>query len=346
MGSTTLQPTNENMLKMLWTAKAKTNSRPTPPSISFAGQTVIITGGNTGLGLTCGEYMLKHQLTHLIIGSRSLERGEHAAAPLRKAFPKASIDVWALDMISYESIQAFVVKCNTLPRLDTAILNAGMTQAQWHINPSTGHEDIFQVNYLSTALLSILLLPLLKSKSPPNTPGRLLLIGSGTALSAPFTNRNADPLIPSFDDPKGWSAIAAGQRYSLSKLAGLMFLSKLADTVAAEDVIVNAVAPGMVHGTALHRDSPAGVRLVIMPILHKLLARSLEEGASTYVDAVTTKGKESHGSFLVDWEIAPFPSLMYTEEGKQTTDRLWHETVKEFEFAGARGILDSMGRRK
>lgn len=34
---------------------------------------------------------------------------------------------------------------------------------------------------------------------------------------------------------------------------------------------------------------------------------------------------------------------MYTPEGKKTTDKLWEETLKEFEFAGVRDILKSLG---
>lgn len=36
--------------------------------------------------------------------------------------------------------------------------------------------------------------------------------------------------------------------------------------------------------------------------------------------------------------------MMYTGDGKQAMERLWNETMVEFEFAGARGILESMRR--
>ncbi|KAJ4361015.1 uncharacterized protein N0V89_001584 [Didymosphaeria variabile] len=58
-------------------------------------------------------------------------------------------------------------------------------------------------------------------QAPPHTgrsePGRLTVVGSGTALFASFDNRKAEPLIPNFDDP--FSGLAAeGERYGLSKL--------------------------------------------------------------------------------------------------------------------------------
>jgi hypothetical protein len=36
---------------------------------------------------------------------------------------------------------------------------------------------------------------------------------------------------------------------------------------------------------------------------------------------------------------------MYTPEGKKATDRLWKETLDEFEFAGVRSIIDSLSTR-
>jgi hypothetical protein len=39
--------------------------------------------------------------------------------------------------------------------------------------------------------------------------------------------------------------------------------------------------------------------------MKSLLGRTLEVGASTYVDAAVVKGKESHGSYIADWEVKP-----------------------------------------
>jgi hypothetical protein len=37
-----------------------------------------------------------------------------------------------------------------------------------------------------------------------------------------------------------------------------------------------------------------------------------------------------------------FASFLYTAEGKVVTKRVWEETLAELEFAGVRGILESM----
>lgn len=40
--------------------------------------------------------------------------------------------------------------------------------------------------------------------------------------------------------------------------------------------------------------------------------------------------------------IFSFNSMMYTPSGKQTTERLWEETLDELDFAGVRSITKSL----
>lgn len=302
-----MTPLGDAPMKLFIKSQFHTKSRPIPSSTSFAEQTVIVTGSNSGIGLATCKAMLDHNLIHLVMAVRTITKGEAAAAPLRKAYPKARIDIWALDMSSYNSIQSFVRRCTTeLPRLDRAILNAGITQEAFkRCDGPDGHEEIFQVNYLSTALLAILLLPILKPGNNSSTrgPGRLTIVSSGLGLISKFPNRDAAPLIPSFDDPAGWGVAAASERYNTSKTLVLMLVQKLGEIISSEDVIINAVDPGMVGGSGLHSNVSVPVRAV-MGIMKAIAARSLKEGASTYVDAVAVKQEESHGSFIMDWNTS------------------------------------------
>jgi short-subunit dehydrogenase involved in D-alanine esterification of teichoic acids len=51
-------------------------------------------------------------------------------------------------MLSYDSITAFAERAKTLEHLNIAILNAGIMKQTHAINPSTGHEESIQVNFL------------------------------------------------------------------------------------------------------------------------------------------------------------------------------------------------------
>lgn len=273
------------------------------PNTSLSGKTAIITGGNTGLGYEAGLQLLGLRLSRLILAVRSLEKGEAAAAKLRQLNPKASVEVWQLDMSSYESIQAFARQVeNQLSRIDIVILNAGLIKLNFTTVKSTGHQETVQVNYLSTMLLAVLLLPILKAKGPPGgQPAHLTIVSAALTLAAKFPNRESNPLLPSFDDPKTFDS---SEHYNSSKLLAHMFLSELVDYVSADDVIVNLADPAWCKGTEFVRDA-TGVVKVGAKLFAALTGRTQQVGASCYVDAVVNKGKESHGCFLMSWQIHP-----------------------------------------
>jgi NAD(P)-dependent dehydrogenase (short-subunit alcohol dehydrogenase family) len=272
------------------------------PNTSLSENTAIVTGSNTGLGYETALQLLGLKLSHLILAVRSLDKGDEAAAKLRKLYPKASIKVWQLDMSSYDSIQAFARRVETkLSRIDIVILNAGVIKLNFTTVKSTGHQETVQVNYLSTALLAILLLPILKAKGPPNNkPAHLTIVSAALTLNAKFPNRHANPLLSSFDDPKQFSR---DEHYNSSKLMAHMFLWKLVDYVSADDVIVNLADPAWVRGTELVRDVKGPMKMGVK--LFGTLGRTPKVGASCFVDAVVNKGKQSHGCFLMSWQIHP-----------------------------------------
>lgn len=272
------------------------------PGTSLSGKTAIISGSNTGLGYEAAIQLLGLKLSHLILAVRSVEKGETAAAKLRHLHPKPKIEVWQLDMSLYDSIKAFASRVkSTLARIDIVILNAGVIGLNFKIVESTGHEETLQVNYLSTVLLTILLLPILKAKRPPGSePLHLTIVNAALSLAAKFPNRDANPILPSFDDPK---AFDQQENYNSSKLLAHMFLWRLVDYVSANDVIVNLADPAWCKGTELTRDVKGGMKVGLK--LFSLLGRTPQVGASCFVDAVVNKGKESHGCFLMSWKIHP-----------------------------------------
>ena len=108
---------------------------------------------------------------------------------------------------------------------------------------------MLQVNYLSTALLAILILPVLKSSSTKHSsgPGRLTIVGSNLSLTEPFLPTDKDPLLAWFDaadNAKSWGLVAAQHRQATVKILGLMLTQKLGELVDPDLVIVNTVDPG------------------------------------------------------------------------------------------------------
>lgn len=265
-----------------------------PKDVDLAGKVALVTGCTGGLGLEASRQLLKCGLSGLIMAVRSTDKGEKLAAELRLKHPEADIQVWFLEMESYDSIQALARRASELPRLDIAILNARIQAAYFTTVPATGHEKYIQVNYLSTALLAILLLLVLSG-----APGRLTIVSSGTARGAALPPTR--PVLPALDDPRNFNPVG---RYAVSKLLGHLFVMELMRRVDADRVVVNLVDPGLVKNTDLQRGAPAVVAAAFY-CMKALLGRSVPVGASTYVDAVAVKGKESHGCFVSSWKISP-----------------------------------------
>ncbi|KAI1801973.1 NAD(P)-binding protein [Daldinia bambusicola] len=317
--------------------------KPVPEGINVSGQTAIVTGSNSGLGFEAARQLFQLGLTHLIMGVRSQARGDAAADKLRKEFPESTISVWLVDMESYDSITAFAKKCETLPRIDIVILNAGLRCDNFTAVKSTGHEKTFQVNYLSTVLLAILLLPVLKSKklsSNSSSPPRLSIVTSDTAYWA--DPLKAGPVLPQFDIPEEFKSMRS---YPRSKLLQIYFVSKLAEEINADDVIVNTSNPGFCRGTNFGDGAVMSfIRSLTFWVFQNLNGRTGESGASAVVDGVVAKGKESHGSYVSDWGIRPYPEVLYTKEGQDIRERVWEETLEELNFAGASRIIEEMKR--
>lgn len=315
--------------------------RPKPIKADLSGQTAIITGANIGLGFETGRQLLGLGLSRLILAVRSQSKGDAAAAKLRGEHPSAKIEVWLLDMNSYASIHAFVKRCvgDELQRVDMAILNAGINTPSFTKNEQTGYETTFQVNYLSTALLSILLLPVLWEKKAPGKPARLSVIGSDTQYWASIDPAGG-PILPRLAAPGEYDGMT---QYSKTKFLLTGFIAKLAENVNPDEVIVNTVNPGMTASTDISKGEQ--VSLAWRTFL-RVAGRSLEWGADTYVDGVVVKGKETHGSFVSDWAIKPFPAIYYTEEGIKLRDRLWEETMEELNFAGVSSIVSKLAQSR
>ncbi|ETS74413.1 hypothetical protein PFICI_14279 [Pestalotiopsis fici W106-1] len=315
--------------------------QPVPAGTSLAGQTAIITGANVGLGLESSRQLLALGLSTLIVAVRSQHKGDEAAKGLKASHPNARIEVWLVDMESYDSVQNFAKRCDKdLDRIDIVILNAGLQSPVFQRVAATGHDQVLQVNYFSTALLAILLLPIMKAKRQrADSPPVLSVVSSDTAYWA--TLETDRPVTAQLNREDGYTGM---NQYKGTKLLEMLFVAKLAEQVDANEVIVNLANPGFTAGTAFGRNSSGNswASHVMSTVFRVVLARTIEAGASNYVDAAVVKGKGSHGSFCSDWDIRPYPPLMYTDDGQKIKERLWEETMEELNFAGVSSIIQSL----
>lgn len=268
---------------------------------SLKDHVAVVTGANVGLGLEAARQLLARGLSHLVLGVRSQMKGDAAAAGLRRDFPAAKVSVWIVDMESYSSVQAFAERCggDELPRIDYVILNAGLITTESTMNEATGREVTLLVNFLSTVLLTVLLVPVLKAKKKATgKPTVLSVVSTDLVWSTDVPAHQ--PVLPPFQDPKAMGGMA---KYRMSKILLTLFVARLAaEYVSPEDVVINMSNPGACKGTDFFRGGGVVVKAV-MGVMQALIARTAEAGASNYIDAVLSYGSESHGGFVSDWAV-------------------------------------------
>lgn len=174
---------------------------PPSPTKDFSGQTIIVTGSNTGLGLEAARHFSRLNAAFIILAVRNREKGEKAKKFILESTGKTkdSIEVWDLDMQSYESIKAFCARATDLPRLDVVVENAGIVTKYFKIVAS--YESIITTNVIGTFLLALGLLPKLKQTSLEfNTLPRLSIVASDVHFIANFAERNSEDIFAALND--------------------------------------------------------------------------------------------------------------------------------------------------
>ncbi|MEO7124482.1 MAG: SDR family NAD(P)-dependent oxidoreductase [Lacisediminihabitans sp.] len=246
--------------------------------------TVIVTGGNSGLGYECAKNIaLNDQSLHIVLACRSMSRGGAAAAMLRAETGNLNVSAMELDLASLASVRMFCTSfaaANT-PPLSAVVCNAGISAAGVPASPQTadGFEMIFGVNHLGHFLLTNLLLNQMGDGS------RIIFVTSDLHNPPAFF-----PVKVTYDNA---SAIASGHagmlQYCTSKLCNIYCayeMDRRVTTNTDRHVTVNAFNPGAMSDTGFSRPTGnafvrAAVRVVggIMGALIGKHSTSIESGA-------------------------------------------------------------------
>ncbi|RYP03792.1 hypothetical protein DL764_004904 [Monosporascus ibericus] len=315
-----------------------------PQNVHLGGKAAIVTGSNAGIGLECARQLLDLGTSKLIIAVRDESRGHAARANLlsgRSAHPDDTVEVWKLDLQSYDSIAAFAERTRSLERLDIVVLNAGVMKQRFDLNPSTGHEETIQVNVLSTALLIILLLPVLKAKNSPDQPGRVAMVSSDGASWAKFEEKNSTPLLAALDKRETFGPV---DRYSTSKLLNQLFVTELTKRVPSSVALITLPSPGLCYGTSLGQLPGGSIVDSIVSVLKRIVGRPPSIGARSVIDGVVQHGSEAHGEYLEDCKLQPKAPLVYAPEGDRLAKALWDEVMAELSFANVEDIIQGLGK--
>jgi dehydrogenase/reductase SDR family protein 12 len=273
-------------------------------SLDITGKTVVITGGNSGLGLVTANALVRIGASVRIV-ARDAARGAAAVEEL-DALGRAPAGLDVADLSSLDDVRRLAAELREREtRLDVLVHNAGALLAE-RTESADGHEMTFATMVLGPFLLTSELLPLLRA-----TPGgaRVLWIASGGMYTQSL---DVDALEMGDDDYSGTTA------YARAKRAQVVLAEGWGKRLRADRIAVHAMHPGWADTPGLETGLP-GFRTLLGPIL-----RSPEEGADTIVwlAAAEEPGRLT-GKFWLDRAPRSTTKLVPSGATAEEREKLW-----------------------
>jgi NAD(P)-dependent dehydrogenase (short-subunit alcohol dehydrogenase family) len=270
------------------------------------GKTVLITGGNSGIGRETAVALAQAGAT-VAFTSRDSAKGEVAAADIRER-SGADVTLLSLDLASFASIRACAAAfLERYEELDVLINNAGLILSE-RTETKDGFETTFGVNHLGHFLLTQLLLDRVKASAP----ARIINVASRAHR---FARNGLD-----FDDLQMAKGYGGMQAYGRAKLANIYFTRELARRLEGTGVTANAVHPGTV-ATGFARDGDVRALFSWLVVLAKPFLRSPEKGAETSIYLASSPEVEGvTGKYFVDSHEAEPTAIALDDNAAR---RLW-----------------------
>jgi NAD(P)-dependent dehydrogenase (short-subunit alcohol dehydrogenase family) len=215
---------------------------------SFAGRTAVVTGGSRGVGYMIAEGLLRAGAAEVIISSRKADVCEQAVQTLSRFGRCRAVPA---DLSTPEGVATLAAGVADISALHLLVNNAGATWgAPVDEYPDSGWDRVLNTNVDGVFRLTVALLDKLRAAASSGAdagagpdPARVINIGSVDGIRPPAMESYA---------------------YSTSKAAVHMLTRHLAKRLAAEQITVNAIAPGPFESkmTAFMLEAPEAREIV------------------------------------------------------------------------------------
>lgn len=231
---------------------------------SLTGKTVVITGGNSGIGFEAALAMVRRGAT-VILACRNADKAEDAAKRILEAVATTdghgTVATMALDVSSLESVRTFAAEFRAAhSELNILINNAGVMAVPFSLSVD-GHERQFATNHLGHFALTAQLLDLLKA----GAPSRVISVSSHAHRDGRVVPTNRIMIA----DEKNYNSATM---YGQSKLYNLLFAKELGRRLEAQGVTgVRSIAchPGLTRTNLT--DSPSTENGFFMRAIWKVM---------------------------------------------------------------------------
>jgi NAD(P)-dependent dehydrogenase (short-subunit alcohol dehydrogenase family) len=273
-------------------------------------KTVIVTGGNAGIGYETALGIAKLGATTYII-SRDETKAKAAVEQLKAESHNLAIDYFIADFSSQKSVRQVAERIKQkLTVIDVLVNNAGGVYPSFALSED-GLEMTIATNHFGPFLLTNLLLPLIEKSSE----GRIVNVSSRSHYRGKID-------FESFTKEKGYFVMKA---YEQSKLANVLFTSILAERLKSKNITVNSLHPGVVKTDIGKKGTPAYIRW-FWSMFTFLGGISVEDGAKTSIYlASSDEVKNVTGKYFDLCKIKEESGLA---KDKNLAKQLWAETER------------------
>ncbi|MGB0918329.1 MAG: SDR family oxidoreductase [Flavobacteriales bacterium] len=232
------------------------------------GKTVVITGGNAGIGKATAISLAKKG-AQIVFTSRSEDKAKAALAEIKSASGNEKLSYVLVDLNSQASVRKAAEELKTkCPKIDVLINNAGCYVSEKTINQD-GLEMQFATNHIGHFLLTNLLLDNVKAADK----SRIVNLAS---IAHKFTRElDFDDLNYEKKEYGGWDS------YSRSKFCNILFTNELAKRLEGTGITANAVHPGGVRTEIAEKNANWFTKLGW--IVMKPFMITVEKGAATSI---------------------------------------------------------------
>ncbi|KAH0442378.1 short-chain dehydrogenase [Colletotrichum camelliae] len=212
---------------------------------------VLITGANTGIGYEAVKQLLESDRPyHIILGSRSAEKGDEAITRLKDGYPAtpSSLQLLQIEVTSDESIsKAFQKISDEHGVVDILVNNAGasfdgtiVARANDIAAVRESFNKAYDVNTSSAHVMTHAFAPLLLKSSDP----RLLFVTSGLSNLTAIASHGLMPHLGKITTPAGWPKGPTPMGYRSSKVALNMVMLSWHYLFEQDGVKVWGISPG------------------------------------------------------------------------------------------------------
>jgi len=273
----------------------------------MSGKTVVVTGGNSGIGLETAVDLARAGARTLIT-ARDPGRGEAALAEVRRRAGRDDASLVVFDLASLASVRKGAAEIlDRCDRIDVLVNNAGLVLSKRQ-ETEDGFEATFAINHLGPFLLT----RLLTERITQSAPARIVNVSSTAHQGA---RSGLD-----FDDLQARRGYRGMQVYSRSKLANIYFTTELARRLAGTGVTANCLHPGTV-ATGYGRDGDATGVLAFGVRVIKPFVLTAAQGARTSVYlASSPEVRDVTGEYFVKCKVRRASKVARDPEAAR---RLW-----------------------